>query len=266
VSWASAVPLARPAAVLLLVFASTLVLARVDQVRLVPEPRRSAEAWTEEALGKLPADSLLLVQSPPLAFRLLASRALHGTRPDVLILPAALLADSSLGRELQRSEPSASPLLRQLWVNGTADEYSLSRLADDRPVLVELDPSWDRRLLEHLRPEGLWLGFSAHARGASERRVAAERVRPTLRRILELSGDGAGLEPGAAALDPETRRALGDAVGRGALSLAVLGERDAARRMLGTARRIERYNPLVIELAARLAEVGGHVAASDLLE
>jgi hypothetical protein len=91
-------------------------------------------------------------------------------------------------------------------------------------------------------------------------------VRPTLRRVIELAGDEPGLALGAAALDPETRRALGDAVGRGALSLAALGEREAARRMLGTARRIDRYNPLASELSARLAEVGGHVAASDLLE
>lgn len=274
-SWAAPFPLGRPGAVLAMTFAATPVLSRADAAWSGRPPPGGGAAWAEEALGKLPADSVLLVQSPTLAYRLLASRTLHGTREDVILVPAGLLSGSSLAGDLQRSAPSASPLLRQLWVNGVADEYSLSRLADERPVLVELDPSWDSRLLEHLRPEGLWLRFSAAASGGSERRAAAARSRAAVLRVLDIPGAEADADTrvGRAvdgsvsrAADDETRRALGDALARQAMSLAALAERESARRLLTAARRIDRGNPLAVELGARLAgSASGRVAISNLL-
>jgi hypothetical protein len=269
--WRSPLPLARPASLLALTFAITLVLSRLDRVLLTPTlVSRAATAWSDEALGKLPRDSLLLVRSPALALRLLASRTLHGTRPDVVVLPAGPLTQSSLTRDTTRATPSTAPLLRQLWVNGVADEYSLSHLADERPVFVELDPAWDRRLLEHLRPEGLWLRYSAPALDASDRRTAATSGRAALRRVLadlgiERSAPG-GLEL-AQGLDRDTRRALGDAVARQALSLVTLAEHDSARRALRAARRIDPDNPLAAGLTVHLAEPArGRVAAANLLE
>jgi hypothetical protein len=271
-AWRSSLPLARPAAVLSLIFASTLVLSRVDRATLAP-PQRAAAVWAEEALGRLPPDSVLVVQSPALVLRLLASRTLHGTRPDVLVVPASLLTASSFGRDLPRSAPSAAPLLRQLWINGAADEYSLSHLADERPVFVELDPNWDARLLEHLRPDGLWLGYSAAELGAAERRDAPSRSRAALRRVLEAVGVEEPIEPAIAGedravpLDRETRQALGAALGRQALALGALAEFGPARRLLRAARRIDPDNALAAGLAARLAEPAlGRVAARDLLE
>jgi hypothetical protein len=272
-AWSSSLPLARPAAVLSLSFASTLVLSHLDRATMTRLPQRAAAAWTEEALGRLPPDSVLLVQSPALVLHLLASRTLHGTRPDVLLVPASLLTDSSFGRDLPRSSPSAAPLLRQLWVNGAADEYSLSHLADERPVFVELDATWDTRLLEHLRPEGLWLRYSAPELGPSERRDAPSRSRAALRRVLEAIGVEEPMLPGGAsagddpALDDDTRRALGDALGRQALALAALAEREPARRLLRAALRIDPDNPLAAGLAVRLTEpASGRVAARHLLE
>jgi hypothetical protein len=267
-SWAAPLPLGRPVAVLVMTFATTLALSRGDAAWTERPPAAGGSAWAEEALGRLPTDSVLLVQSPALAYRLLASRTLHGTRPDVILVPAGLLSASSLTVDLQRSAPSASPLLRQLWVNGVADEYSLSRLADERPVLVELDASWDSRLLEHLRPEGLWLRFSAAASGGSDRRAAATGSRAAVRRVL----DGAGVEADAPtrvspAIDDETRRALGDALAQQAMSLAALAERESARRLLTVARRLDPHNRLAAELGGRLAGPSlGRVAISGLLE
>jgi hypothetical protein len=232
--------------------------------------------WADEALGRLPANSVLVLQNPALAYRLLASRTLHGTRPDVILVPTGLLSASSLTAGLLAAAPSASPLLRQLWVNGAADEYSLSRLADERPVLVELDASWDLRLLEHLRADGLWLRFSAAPSGASERRTAAPQGRVAARRVLEVTGIGGAGIGGAGgegevrlgvspALDDGTRRALGDALAQQAMSLAAVAERELARRPLAMARRIDPHNPLAAELAARLAGPElGRVAISDL--
>jgi hypothetical protein len=282
-AWSSPLPLARPGAVLSLTFASTLVLSRVDQALLVRPLEHAAAAWADEALGRLPSRSLLLVQSNTLALRLLASRTLHGTRPDVSLVPVGLLGEGSLGLELARSTPSVSPLLRQLWVNGVADEYSLSRLADERPVFVELDASWDRRLLQHLIPEGLWLGYSAPALGASERRAAASGARAMLSRVLAASGvdadpggdvrDGSeargragALHALSSALDRETRRALGDGLAQQALSLASLAERDPALRLLRAARRVDPDNPLAVQVSARLSDPARARAVAGLLE
>jgi len=258
--WASRLPFGRPAAVLIVTFASTLVLSRADRVLLERASPRAVEAWTEAALGGLPPQSLVLVQSPALARRLFASRVLHDTRPDVVVVPSPFITTGSSGFELSRTEPSAAPLLRQLWVNGSADEYSLSRLADERAVFVELDRAWDRRMLEHLRPDGLWLSFSAHALGASERRAAATRARAGATARVELAG-------GDAALDPATRRALGDALGGQALALAALAEREPASQLLAAARRIDRNSPRVRETRLLLSEgVRGRVAAGGRME
>jgi hypothetical protein len=258
--WACRLPLSRPAAVLSVTFASTLVLSRADQLAGFRRVAASgAEVWTEQALGELPPQSLVLVQSPVLALRLLASRTLRGTRPDVTIVSGPLLSASALRNDAALAEPSLLPLLRELWVNGAADEYSLCRLADVRPVFTELDASWDRRLLEHLRPAGVWLGVSAHALGPSERREGAERSRGVLRHVLELAGGGD-------ALDPETRGMLARGVANQAQLLAALGEEESAEPLLRAARRIDRYAPLRRELEARLVEpLRGRVAAGDRL-
>lgn len=258
--WGSSLPLGRHAAVLCVTFASTLVLSRTDQALGARPSRQAVEAWTDQALAGLPDESLVLVHTPALAYRMLAARVLHGTRPDVTVLPSGAISAGSFGRELARTDPNAAPLLRQLWVNAVADEYSLSRLADERPVLVELDRKWDEPLLDHLRPEGAWFGFSAHALGRSERDEAAARARASLVQLIERAG-------GEAALDPDTRRVVSDALGQKALVTAVLGEREAARRWLRAARRVDRRSPLVRELAALLAgDSGARVAASALLE
>jgi hypothetical protein len=256
--WASRLPLSRPAAVLSVSFAATLVVSRADGTSADP-PASGAQAWTEAALGQLPPQGLLLVQSPALALRLLAARTLYGLRPDVMIVSSALLDAAALRSDAALTDPSLLPLLRELWVNGAADEYSLTRLADLRPVFTELDPAFDRRLLEHLKPDGLWLSVSAHALGPSERRGAATRSRGELQHLLELAG-------GAAALDPTTRRRLADAAAGQALLFVQLGEPDPAERLLRAARRIDRDGPLGRALEARLAEPAhGRVAAGDRL-
>lgn len=258
--WAARLPFGRHAAVLVVMFASTLALSRVDGALLARPAPAAVEAWTEVAFAGLPRDTLLLVHTPALARRLLASRVLSGTRPDVVLVPSAFITAGSIGRELWRSDPSVSPLLRQLWVNGSADEYSLARLADERPVRVELDRAWDRRLLEHLRPDGLWFGFSAPALGASERREAALQVGADSRRVLELSG-------GDAALDGASRRALGEAIGAQALAFARLERDEPARRLLSVAQRIDRNGPLVREARLGLAESArARVAAGGRME
>jgi len=176
-------------------------------------------------------------------------------RPDITLVPSALRA-TRMGVDPMLADRRLSPLLRQLWVNGSPDEYSLSRLADERPVWVELDPGWDRRVLEHLRPAGPWLRFLPNPLGSSERREAVGDTRAALRRTVDLAG-------GIQALDPGTRRVLGESTAQQAWLLAALGENDGAQRLLRTARHLDPHNRLAHGTARELASTG-RVAASEL--
>lgn len=255
--WSCRLPFARPASVLAVTFASTVVLQHLDELTAAePAPAFAAESWTEEALGNLPPGSLVVVQTPALAMRLMAARVLYGERPDVIIVPTPFSGSGAFMERLLVAEPELSPLLRQLTVHGVVDEYSLSRLADLRSVFVELDPAWDTRLLDHLRPEPIWLAFSPHALGASERRDGMARSHAAFRRIWQAEGGA----------DPSTRRALAMSASHQAVLLAALGDRGDARRLLRVVRRLEPDAPLALELGARLEQkTRGRIAINDLL-
>ena len=256
--WSCRLPFARPASVLAGSFAVTLVLQRVESA--VPRaPELATEVWMDEALGRLPDESVLLVQSPELALRFLSAQVLQGARPDVLLVPLALLHRGSVSEQLLRRAPALAPLLRQLAVNGAPDEHTLERLADTRPLFLELDPRWDARLLEHLRPDALWLAFAPDALGKNERRAGVERARSALGRLLD---DPDVLRSG---WDERTRQVLARQAGQQAVALAALGEALPAQRALRSLRRIQPQDPLARELAARLERGAGRVAVNDLL-
>jgi hypothetical protein len=260
-SWSCSLPFARPAGVLSLTFAMTLVLQQLDETGPASAARElGVELWTEEALGRLPPDSLLLVRSPALAFRLMSAQIAGGDRPDVAIVATALLGRGSVTERLNRAEPELSPLLRQLTVNGFADEYSLCGVADARPLFVELDPNWDLRLLEHLRPDAIWLGFSPHALGVSDRHAGLGRSREALRRsVLPIEAQGP--------IDASTRHALVELLGQQALTVAALGDREAAARLLAMLRRVGPENQLAAELATRLRQSErGRPSVGDLID
>lgn len=230
--WASPLPFGRPAAVLTVTFATTLVLARTDRAGVERRAGAGPNVWSDEALTRLPPRSFVLLHDEQLVLRLLAARVLTGARPDVVLLPTARLSARSL-REPELSDPSLLAILRQLWVNGDVDEYALSALADERPVFVEPSPAWERRLLDHLTPAGLWLRFAPDGVGASERRAGTAQSRAVLRRARELAGGDPGLDAG-------TRGALSAAAARQAAVLDGLGDRELAGRMARAARLIER--------------------------
>jgi hypothetical protein len=256
--WSCQLPFAQPASVLGVSFAVTLVLQRVESApSAAPQPELATEAWTEEALGRLPERSVLVVQSPALALRALSAQ-LQGARPDVAVLPLPLLHRGSVSSRLLRRAPALAPVLRQLAVNGVPDEYSFGRLADTRPLFVQLDARWDARLLDHLCPDALWLQFAARPLGKSDRQAGVARAREALERLLE---------PDAPAwLDERTREVLAQQAGQQALALAALGETEPAQRALRASSELRPEGPLWQALAERLERGTGRVAINDLLK
>jgi hypothetical protein len=242
------IPMARPAAALLVLFNFTLVLLAFEDSAMLADRRsqRGAEVWTDEALSALPPHSLLLVRSEAIAWRLWAARIVRGERSDLVVVPLHLLERGSVAERLLRLEPGLARLIREVAVNGSPGEYALSTLADSRPLYMQLDPAWDRRLLDHLIPEPLWLRFAPHALGHSDRRPSLRRGRVAFRRVL------------AAANTPEYRdeatlAVLAERAREQAAALAAVGDIESVRTVLADLKSIDPTMPFIAELEQLVA-------------
>jgi hypothetical protein len=256
------IPFASSAAVLLVVYHFTLVFTaqEVSADMVSVSGHLGADVWADEALGELPPNSLLLVRTPTLAWRLWAARIAHGERPDLVVAPLGLLGRGSMARALCTEEPALTPLVRDFAMTGRTTEFALSAVADARPLFVEFDPDWDRSLLTHLRPTPMWLSFAPHTLGRSDRAraVADESGRRAFRRVLRAAKDG-GRD------DRATLSVLGAEVREHAIVLAALGDRDAARQALSDLARTDTHAGFVDKLTAQI-ESGGRIDTRLLLE
>lgn len=258
----SELPFARWAAALLVAFDFTLVLVTGEDSGFPADrtTQNAAEVWTDEALGGLPHRSLLLVRSETVAWRLWAARVARGERPDVVVVPLPLLGKGSVASKLVGMEPALAPLIRDMAVNGKPSENALSSLADARPLYVELDPSWDKRLVDHLIPKPFWLRFAPHAYGRSDRSLALEKGRRPFKRVLD------------AAQTPEhkdraTLTMLGVRAQEQATVLASLGDRESVGELLEDLRSLDPEHPFAAELEARLKKKAtGRVDVSGLIQ
>lgn len=243
------VPMARPAAVLLVVFNFTLVLVTAQDSSYVANRRSQygAEVWTDEALGDLPPRSMLLIRSPAVAWRLWAARLVRGERPDIVIVPLPLLDRGSIAEDLLAREPKLAPLVRDMAIRGKPTEYSLSTLADARPLYVELDPHWDQRLVDHLTPRPMWLGFAPHALGRSDRTPALAEGQKAFSRVL-----AAAITP--THRDRATLAVLESRAQEQAVALAALGDRDSVRAILADLKKIDPDQPFIAQMDKRFAE------------
>lgn len=259
-AWRARVPLAKPACALLVSFSLTLLVQRLDAAAKRPRSGPSgAEAWTTRALERLPPGALVLLQSERLWRRWLAARVAYDVRPDVVVVPAAWLAAGAAPPGALALPAIAGGLARKLMIEGHADERSLSRVADERPVFVELDPLWDERLLEHLAPGPLWLSFAPHAVHRAERRAGVAESLAALELTLR-AGEASGR-------DERTRRVLSDIVTQQALALAAVGDRAGAAKLLRAERALGVRDARARSLARRLRrEERGRVALRELLE
>jgi hypothetical protein len=223
----SKLSLARPAAALVVAYHGALVaisaeegLARVDHSGNV-----GTVAWTDQALEKLPPSSLLLVHSEAVAWRLWAARLASGMRPDVTVVPLPLLGRGKLASALIAEEPAILPLLRDVSATGAPGEFGLSTVADARPLFVELDPRWDRRLASHVVSDRLWLRFAPQPYGPSDRKMAQNHDTTTFFTVV---GASRRVEPN----DEATLEILGAHAREQALASALVGDKESVQRAL----------------------------------
>ncbi len=114
-------PLAKAAAVLVVIFHLTLVALTSEEAGYAADRSEqfAAETWADEALVRLPPRSAVLVRSPAIAWRLWASRLLRGERPDVVVIPIPLLHRGKVARGLIAEEREIEPLLRDFALTGS---------------------------------------------------------------------------------------------------------------------------------------------------
>ncbi len=241
------IPLARPAATLMALFTFALVLMTSERSAHIADRRGqlAAEVWTDHALGRLPYGSVLLVRSPAVAWRLWAARVVRGERPDILVVPAAMLDRGSVARQLLAREPALSPLLRDVAVSGAPGEFALSSLSDVRPLYVELDPTWDERLVDHLVPKALWLEFAPTALGRSDREAALNHGRDSFSEVLEVAATPSGR-------DEATLAMLATRGKEQLLVLATLNDKQAAASLVRDLKLIDPSDPLVLRVEKQL--------------
>lgn len=245
------IPLARSAAVMVVMFHVTLIALTSEEAGFAADRSRqvAAEVWADEALGGLEPDAAILVRSPAVAWRLWAARLTRGERPDVLVIPVPLLGRGRVALGLLTQEPALSPLLRDFALKGEPSEFGLSTLADVRPLHVELDRSWSRRLLSHLTVDGLWLEYAPQPLGPSDRKLAAAEAVVPLRRTLDALA-------GAPMPDASTSAVLAETLRDHSSVIGMLGEREVAQTFLDTTRQLTAQDPFVAGGPIRRALTG----------
>ncbi|MEJ7734325.1 MAG: hypothetical protein WKG00_34660 [Polyangiaceae bacterium] len=219
------IPMARTAAALSVVFYLTMVALSSEEASFAADRSQqlAAEQWTDEAWLALEPFSAVLVRSPAIAWRLWAARLVRGERPDVLVIPVPLLARGSVAHDLAVTERGIEPLLHAYALRGAPTEFALSKLADVRPLHVEVDQAWSPRLLSHLSLDGMWLEYAPQPLGASDRKAALAVTTGPLGRVLAAVHAGAVPDGATAGV---VAAALRDQAG----VLAGLGERETAQR------------------------------------
>lgn len=216
---------------------------------------KAAEAFTDQAIERLLPAAAMLVRTRAVAHRLWSARATEGTRPDLVVVPVPILGDTRIALGLLRKEPALLETLRDVSLEGRPGEEALTILADARPVLVELDPRWDRRVVSHLVADHFWLRFAPEPLGASDRKAAFADLRSRFTTVLAKSTVDERVDPSTAEV---LRARLTDA----AIEAAMLGDRDEAIALIEQLGKVSSGDRVVAELTQRLT--AGKSSAIDL--
>src|SRR5690606_5441288 len=139
-----------------------------------------------------------------------------GARVEGVGVALALLRRGQLAAELLELEPALGLLVRDLSTAGRPSDRALTAVADARPLFVEADATWDRRLMVHLIPGPFLARFAPHPLGRSDRRVTFASQQGTFERVAEAALGPLAPDPATLAVLTRSglqRRALLEALG-----------------------------------------------------
>ncbi|MBI5537116.1 MAG: hypothetical protein HY898_30620 [Deltaproteobacteria bacterium] len=246
-------PMARAGAALLVMFNLTLVAVASEQSAFTVDRTdfHGSAVFTDEGLEKLESESMVLVRSHALAWRLLSARVVAGARPDVLVVPIPLLHRGQVAATLMAAEPAVSLLLRDVAISGTPGEHAVSQLADKRTLYVELDPTWNAKVANHLIPDGLWLRLAPQPGGAPDRKLAiAAAGKPFDKLAASIRvGEDRDRATGAVLLASARQQAVAS---------AMVGDKKATRLVLDRIVTFDENDLFVRDMAQRLEHSKGN--------
>lgn len=196
------VPFARAGAALVVAIHFTVIALLTEQAGFIADrsAHDGADCFTEIALDQLPQNAAVIVDDPRVTWRLFAAQAVEGRRRDVLVIPKRLLHRGRIATSLLTSEPRIEPFLRTVALEGSADEWSLSELADGRPLFLVPEVGWDAGIYDHLTPRGAWLEFDSEPKTTHERSFDVDATVTQMGRVSEIAR-----RPGG---DPETKEVI----------------------------------------------------------
>jgi hypothetical protein len=249
-------PLAGASAAMVVVLLCAFPAVAVDDglARTSTRPLHALASWEDAAFAGLPGGTLVLVSSPDLYARLLATRASGGLPGDLRVVPTFDAANEASAAALAH-DARLVPLFRDMALTGVPQELSMSTLASQRPLAVAADAVWDRSLTRHLIPGGLLMIFEPEPRGGSDRKRALEDSDGWRTRLAANAGpdkDDALASLTAAVLFER------------ALSAAATGEKEVALHAIQDASRFAPRDPRIQELALREVSSRGAIDVRDL--
>jgi hypothetical protein len=159
----------------------------------------------------------------------------------VVVIPIPLLDRGRVAESLVVTDRALWPLIRDFALAGQPSEFALSKVADSRALHVEFDPAWSKRLVGHLRLDGLWLEYTPQPLGPSDRKQSSAAAASPMRRVLAAIAAATVPESPTAAVVAATLRADANV-------LNTLGEREAADLVLARLDDLSARDPSVTEL------------------
>jgi hypothetical protein len=271
------VPFARASAAMILVLEAALPARAAGDSSTRAEDRATgaSEAWDDAACGALPAAAVVLIRDRAVERRLYAARGAGELRADLALVPLFDLGGRGAMRELGR-DPKLAPIWRDAALVGVEEEWSLSSLAQERPVVAAYDPVWDRTLARHLVPVGLFARFEPEPRGGSDRRRALDDFSPN--DAAPAPSVRSGSDPTGTPVVPSERDRLAKAIEGDPellaltarllrarlIALAAASERDVVAHAIDDLRPFSPRDPVAAELVRRMAMSHGTIDVKDL--
>jgi hypothetical protein len=176
----------------------------------------------------------------------------------LVVIPEPLLERGNVASLLLRAEPALAPLVREMALSGAPTEFSLSSLSDARPLFVELDSRWPKRLRDHLGPRAFFPRFSAHPLGRSDRSQTLKEGEEGWQRALAVA-----TKP--AARDAATLAVMQSELRDRAQVLVDAGDHDAAELAVQALFKIDAHDSVAAQLTSRLTAARDRTPASTLL-
>ena len=209
---------------------------------------RDTDAIDDVHRRELPPGAVLVLFHPHSIFRYWGGEASERLRPDVTMVPVPFLTYPGMVERLTDEAPELQEALRAYLLRGELRQPDLESLANERPLLLELDPRVPRSLYDSLAPEGAYHRVLPGGATDADQREGAERQAERFDELARVLGE---------VRDPQTRRELLWRHYHHALYLAETGHRDEARAALARARTLAPDETRVVALAAALAEGEG---------